>query len=80
MSSASSTPTSPIAASSPATIGNVDETEEQRPLSGEDEDDSEDDSEEDEPQLKYERAAGDIGKVVRGDLLSAFCVGSKVIV
>ena len=47
--------------------------------SGEEEDDD-DDAEEEEPQLKYERIGGDIGKVVRGDLVSACCVGSKVIV
>lgn len=42
--------------------------------------DGEEDEDEDEPQLKYERAGGDIAKVVRSDLVSAFCAGSKVIV
>jgi hypothetical protein len=38
------------------------------------------DEDEEEPQLKYERIDGDIAKVVRGDLISSFCVGSKIIV
>jgi WD40 repeat protein len=42
--------------------------------------DSSDEENEDEPELKYERVGGDIAKVVRGDLVSAFCVGSKLIV
>ena len=46
----------------------------------EDEQEDEDEEEEEEPQLKYERITGDIAKVVRGDLVSSFCVGSKVIV
>lgn len=42
---------------------------------------SEDDEEvEEEPQLKYERIGGDIAKVVRSDLVSTVCVGSKMIV
>lgn len=40
----------------------------------------EEDEEEEEPQLKYERVGGDIAKVIRGDLVSAFCVGLKYIV
>ena len=40
----------------------------------------EDEEEEEEPQLKYERIGGDVAKVIRGDLVSTFCVGSKVIV
>jgi hypothetical protein len=40
----------------------------------------EEEEEEEEPQLKYERIGGDIAKVVRGDLVSSFCVGSKLIV
>jgi len=46
----------------------------------EEEEEEDEDEEEDEPQLKYERITGDIAKVVRGDLVSSFCVGSKVIV
>jgi vacuolar protein sorting-associated protein 41 len=43
-------------------------------------DDADEDEEEEEPQLKYERIGGDIAKVVKGDLVSTFCVGSKLIV
>jgi hypothetical protein len=39
-----------------------------------------DEEDEEEPQLKYERLGGDVAKVVRSDLVSVFCVGSKVIV
>jgi len=46
----------------------------------EEQEEEEDEEEEEEPQLKYERITGDIAKVVRGDLVSSFCVGSKVIV
>jgi vacuolar protein sorting-associated protein 41 len=42
--------------------------------------DDEEEEEEEEPQLKYERIGGDIAKVVRSDLVSTVCVGSKVIV
>lgn len=42
--------------------------------------DEDDEPEEDEPQLKYERISGDLAKVVRGDLVSAVCIGSKRIV
>ena len=45
-----------------------------------DQEGEEEEEEEEEPQLKYERVGGDIAKVVRGDLVSTFCVGSKVIV
>ena len=45
----------------------------------EDHDDDEEEEEE-EPQLKYERIGGDIAKVVKGDLVSTFCVGSKILV
>jgi hypothetical protein len=41
---------------------------------------SDSDEEEEEPQLKYERITGDIAKVCRSDLVSAVCIGSKVIV
>ena len=54
--------------------------EEEDPPCDEEEEEEEDDDEEEEPQLKYERIGGDIAKVVRADLVSAFCVGSKVIV
>ena len=40
----------------------------------------EEEEEEEEPQLNYERIGGDIAKVIRGDLVSAFCVGSKFLV
>jgi vacuolar protein sorting-associated protein 41 len=43
-------------------------------------DEEEDEEDEEEPQLKYERIGGDIAKVVRSDLVSTVCVGSKVIV
>jgi hypothetical protein len=46
----------------------------------EEEEEEDEDEEEEEPQLKYERIGGDIAKVVRGDLVSTFCVGSKIIV
>lgn len=45
-----------------------------------DNDDADEEEEEEEPQLKYERIGGDIAKVVKGDLVSTFCVGSKIIV
>src|SRR5947199_10781410 len=56
--------------------------EEQVAEEGEDEEEEggDDDDEEEEPQLKYERIGGDVAKVVKGDLVSSFCVGSKVIV
>jgi vacuolar protein sorting-associated protein 41 len=47
---------------------------------GEEEEEEEEDDEEEEPQLKYERIGGDIAKVVRSDLVSAFAVGIKYIV
>jgi len=40
----------------------------------------EEEEEEEEPQLKYERAGGDIAKVIRGDLVSSVCIGSRFIV
>jgi len=43
-------------------------------------DEEEEEEEEEEPQLKYERIGGDIAKVCRSDLVSAVCIGSKVIV
>jgi hypothetical protein len=43
-------------------------------------DEEEEEEEEEEPQLKYERIGGEIAKVCRSDLVSAVCIGSKVIV
>ena len=43
-------------------------------------DEEEEEEEEEEPKLKYERIGGDIAKVCRSDLVSAVCIGSKVIV
>jgi hypothetical protein len=57
--------------------------EESRPDADSSEDDDENDEEEEEeeePQLKYERIGGEIAKVCRSDLVSAVCIGSKVIV
>ena len=55
------------------------EEEEQAATESPDNEEEEDDEEE-EPQLKYERVGGDLAKVVRSDLVSAFAVGSKYIV
>jgi vacuolar protein sorting-associated protein 41 len=46
----------------------------------EEEEEEEEEEDEEEPQLKYERIGGDVPKVIRADLVSAFCVGSKYIV
>jgi vacuolar protein sorting-associated protein 41 len=43
-------------------------------------DDNEEGEDDDEPTLNYERVGGDLAKVIKGDLVSAFCVGSKFIV
>jgi vacuolar protein sorting-associated protein 41 len=67
--------TSPPAPSSPE---QPEETEEE--VHGLDNEEEEEDDEEEEPQLKYERVTGDVAKVVRSDLVSAFAVGSKYIV
>jgi hypothetical protein len=78
MASASSSPSAmPPTSPSPATQP---EEAQNDPASSDGEEDEEEEEEEEEPQLKYERIGGDIGKVVRGDLVSTFCVGSKVIV
>jgi hypothetical protein len=73
-----SSPTSPIVSRSTAPIPPEGDPEIERPDS--ENDDEEEDEEEDEPQLKYERVTGDIARVIRGDLVSAFAVGTKYIV
>jgi hypothetical protein len=67
--------TSPMTSTTPLPSKRVEDEAEDSSSSGEEEDE-----EEEEPQLKYERIGGDIAKVVRGDLVSSFCVGSKLIV
>ena len=47
---------------------------------GDDNSGDDDAGEDDEPTLKYERIGGDIAKVIKSDLVSAFCVGAKFIV
>ena len=47
---------------------------------GTDDGDDGDAGEDDEPTLKYERIGGDIAKVIKSDLVSAFCVGTKFLV
>ena len=39
-----------------------------------------DDDDDDEPMLKYDRIGGDIARVIKSDLVSAFCVGTKFLV
>jgi len=70
----SSTAMSPTSPSPPK------QSEEEQDIPAPSDGDEEEEEEEEEPQLKYERVGGDIAKVVRGDLVSTFCVGSKVIV
>jgi vacuolar protein sorting-associated protein 41 len=45
-----------------------------------DDEEGDDEEEEDEPRLKYERIGGDLAKVVRSDLVSAVCIGPKIMV
>lgn len=79
MASPSPAPLSPsLSLPSPS---NPPEEEGDPPVEAEEEDDDDDEEEEEEePQLKYERIGGDVAKVVKGDLVSAFCAGSKIIV